>query len=283
MKTTKVKYRDSIWKERHRASQKAKKYLKKHLKRVEAQLIRYKLENKLLKKRAESAEMATLELSKVASVPDGQGSVEAPQGHKYGLWLICLCVQLQTGANLSYRQVRKVIAAFLKEKKLPLVVPSATSIRNWVRKISYYRLCYDIYTTEMVVGDKVLLIDLSAGIGREKALVILGVDVKAWNSNAHALTFSDICVLSVKTGTIWNSDTISAEIASVKDKIGGKIPYIVTDRDSTVRAACRQSGCVNVSDCTHWLSNCLERYYKSDEQFKLLQAELGKNAAKVGQ
>ena len=276
MKTLGIKYTDSVWKNRHRASQKSKKYLKKQLSRKAAQLDRYRQENILLKKRLQTAEKALLKLPPNAPNRFGQSGVAVPQGHKYGLWLVCMCIQLQTSANLSYRQVRKVIASFLAEKNWPLVIPSATSVRNWVRKLSYYRLCYDVYATEIDLGDKVLLLDLSGGIGREKALVILGVDVKAWHCAAHALTFSDICVLSVKTGTTWNSDTISAEIDSVKGKIGGNVPYIVTDRDSTVQSACRQSGLVNVSDCTHWQSNCLERYYKNDEAFKLLHAELGK-------
>ena len=92
MKTLGIKYTDSVWKNRHRASQKSKKYLKKQLSRKAAQLDRYRQENILLKKRLQTAEKALLKLPPNAPNRFGQSGVAVPQGHKYGLWLVCMCI-----------------------------------------------------------------------------------------------------------------------------------------------------------------------------------------------
>jgi hypothetical protein len=268
METMRVKYKDNPWKKKHRESQKENKSLKKSLKRLKTQQQCHRKKVKQLKDLLKVADRHVI----LSSGPESEGQ-KRPYRHKFQMWLILIAIQFQYKDNLSYRQVREVLSNFLTSMGSSLKPPSASSIRNWVRKLGYYRLWFYAGISK---GDKVLIMDLSAGIGQEKVLVLLGIPLEKWKKSPATLSFSDIEVLQVKTAKTWNGETIKAEIEAVKLKIEGDFRYIVTDRDSTMKCACRLSGYQNVSDCTHWMSSCLERYYKETEVFKELQTKLGK-------
>jgi hypothetical protein len=193
--------------------------------------------------------------------------------HSYPDILIFLSVFFQTHTNLSFRQVEEVLCTIIEFLNAGLKTPRHTTIRNWVRKAACYRLGKSITMCE---GDQIAIIDESAGIGKEKMLLTLVVSSDTWEANPCALAFEDVDVVSVKSATSWSCDDIGKELTRIEQLLPASISYAVSDRGSNIKGGVKGAKLVRVNDCTHWMSSCIEKYYKADEAFIELQGFLGK-------
>ncbi len=160
-------YTTNNWKDKLRVSKIETKQLKKENKRLHIRIAKgYQIQQNL---KAEIVKLKESSSNLTGSISLGS----KPKRHKYGLILIFLAVHLQSLHGLSYRQTREVLLRYISLLGLKISVPSATSIRNWVQKLAYFR----VYGQEVAPSaGRILLVDESASIGQEKVLLLLSLD-----------------------------------------------------------------------------------------------------------
>lgn len=264
--TIRNKHKTNIWKERLQEVQKEKKALQRINKRLETQSLANKAEKEALKKALKKAESKQIKVGKEVLGGD------KPYRHKYPSSLLYLAIYYQAIVGLSYRQVRLVILRLKVMLDLEMSVPSASSVRNWVRKAAYYELKRG---KSIEWGQSILIIDESAGIGQEKMLLILRIKAEKVKKGS-SLGFGDVEVLSVKSGKSWTGEQIATEIGILKKRLNLEIKYVLSDRCSNLLKSCKVGGYRHVNDCTHQQASYLEGYYSKAEDFQELMKRVGK-------
>lgn len=91
--------------------------------------------------------------------------------------IISMVHYLVATACLSFRATGKSLSII--EKYLPIEVPSADSIRQWVYRLGYYEL---LEQPKPIRSDWVFIADFTANIGIHKCFVVLGVPLKKLSS-----------------------------------------------------------------------------------------------------
>jgi hypothetical protein len=194
-----------------------------------------------------------------------------PYGYKYSAQVIAHAVELQTTDGLSYRQVRGSLRTFLASIAPKSKLPSHTTIWYWVHKCGLYELSKQRIEIQLplVIGDE------TASIGWEKGFITLAVSVEAWRKKRKALTFEDVTVLSVSTKKSWTGEQIQDALKVAVARLTETPIGLLSDCCSSMTKAAR-GFLLHLADCTHKMANCIERYYKNHESFKLLMSEIGK-------
>ncbi len=263
--TPTCKYKTNLWKDKLRICKKDIKTLKKDYQRLS---IRF--ENSRQTVKLQQIELVDLRES-VSKLGLNLTLGPKPKQHKYQVAIIFLAIHFQALYGLSYRQTRKVLRDFIALMKLDISIPSATSIRNWVRKAAYYR----IYGQQVVPQDsRILVVDECAGIGQEKVLMLLSLDESAIQKD-RAVTQSKASVLVVKSQKSWTGEQIKELISQTMQRIGGSVKYIISDRSSNLVNAFKIGSYVHINDCGHFMASCMEHCYKNELLFKELMSLVG--------
>lgn len=160
------------------------------------------------------------------------------------------------------RSLSKIIATYNLYLNLKLSSPSFSTVKLWIEKIGYTKLCSNKEKAE----DWILILDESIGIGQEKVLVVLGIR----QSNidfSRPLTIQDMEPILVKSSEKWTGQEIAKELNIIKEKLGTVI-YSVTDAGSTLKAGIKEANIGWVYDVTHATAIILDKIYRTDEIFK---------------
>lgn len=273
METLRGKYTENKWKSKLKIAKAEKKAERQSSTRHKKRYEKVKLKNKDLKKENENLK-EEIEKYKMERIPIGQSkSSIKPNRHKYAVWIISLAIRLQVMQGLSYRQTKMSLCETFFSMGLKISLPCPSTIRQWVQKQSIYEL--KMASKQAELESQVLIIDESAGIGQEKAFLVLGVEIDNWKETPKSLEHSDMQVLGVGTRKSWNAENIKKVLGKIKKEHLGKIKYVISDGATVMRKGCKLSKLTRVLDCTHWMANCMERYYKKDEGFIELQKHLG--------
>ena len=199
--------------------------------------------------------------------------LERPIFHSYPLLLMSIAIVFQVHDNLSFRQVSSVLGKIIKAYGYKMKVPCANTIRHWVRKCAYYYLL----NRPINPNDRyVVILDESAAIGKEKLLLTIGINEASWHKQPSALTFEEVTVLDLRIGSSSKSDEISHVLKDIRTQIPKGVSHVVSDQGSTIVAGIRKAEMVHVTECTHYFSLLMERYYKKSEAFIALQSGIGK-------
>jgi hypothetical protein len=286
MGTLRGKYTENKWKSKLKIVQAEKKAAIQSAKRYKEQEEKSKLEKKKWKKKSKKLESENKELkSEIEGYKKEKTAVGhffnsvKPNGHKYMTWVIMLALRLQVMHGLSYRQTSKCLSEIFECMELEMSTPCPSTIRQWGQKQGVYELKKASEQPELEA--QVLIIDESAGIGQEKAFLVLGVKIEQWKKKTKSLEYCDTQVLRVATKKSWTGDGVKEVLNSIKEARSGKIKYVISDGAVVMRNGCELSDLIRVSDCTHWMANCMERYYKKDENYQELQKHLGKVRQKM--
>lgn len=267
METLPTKDTPLYWKNKYVATQKKNKCLQQKVRRHQKQIAKLRQRVKLLKQ----------EKHKGLACPLNHPLLSVkPKGYRFHLLTICLCLIYQVRLGLSYRQTASAIAELYVLLGITQASPSWSVIRQWVLKQGYYQL-----TQPHQQESQAYIIDESASIGKEKALVILGVSLPAAPRH-QALSFADTQVLSVASQTSWKSTAIAQQIDAVTQTNSHQVAYIISDKGNAIVKAIKDTQHIHVLDCTHWMANCIERYYKGNPDFQdQFQPDLGKIRQKL--
>jgi hypothetical protein len=259
------KYKTNIWKERLCKLQKENSNKDARIKRFEKSMAKLKAENKKLKKGKKEGSHKAMA---------GQVFDEKAKGHQYAVQLVTLCVQLQVSLNLSLRQVTGVVSKMLLLFALEMKAPSYGTVRNWVRKAGYYK-----FMTEESLNDAserwVLITDESASIGRDKALLILGVPLSKYEFG-ESLSQKDVICLSMQSTESWTKQGVIDAFGAVEKRLAGEIIYTISDRAVILTGACKAKSYKYVPDITHYLASIVEGYYSKCSIFKDFMSKMAK-------
>lgn len=254
------------------------------LKRQEAEIKKLKNKVKSLSRSNESYKAKNKKLREAARNKDKEAGKErhkqggiCPKGHGYNTGIIKTSIEMKTEKGLSYRQTAEVMKHLIKKVTGEEVDLSGVTIREWVLKQS----CYELETPKTWLNSPAVIIDETAGMGQEKGLCVLGVDIEKWKAEGGSLRFQDVQILSLQSKNTWKSEDISEVLKEVEKKIEKPIKYVVSDKGASIIKGAKIKGVKHVADCSHYMANCVERYYSKAEWFISFQKEVGQLRQKL--
>ncbi|HFA49519.1 MAG TPA: hypothetical protein ENJ95_10945 [Bacteroidetes bacterium] len=185
--------------------------------------------------------------------------------HRYGTWLVGLCILLRVRGGCSYGSIRRILEILDTCFQLGLdKVPCENTVQNWVSKMGLFFMGA---TEKTLKGKQVsLIIDESIRLGQEKLLLILGVPFN--KAKQSALRFEDISVLYMKGAKSWTGEKISRAVAGLRQSHGFDLKNILSDEDSKLLKACRLLRTGHVPDIGHAVASCLRRVFGQTVDFR---------------
>ena len=199
-----------------------------------------------------------------------------PKSYFYNCSIITIGIEFQITDGLTYRQTAKVLNRMMREKDPNCKTPCFSTIRGWVQKAGLFRLS----DPKLIPGRHLLIVDEAASIGQEKALQVLSVDLDVWCQKKGALTKSDVNVLVCQSKKSWTAIDIQTALKEASSRLEQPPLGGISDSCSVMLKA-HQDYLNHIPDCTHKLANCIERYFKSDPEYILFQAKLGRIRQKL--
>jgi len=196
---------------------------------------------------------------------------EPIERHKYIDFIVSLSVELHAVNKIGLRTTSNILS-YLNTRlnwNLP-EIPSPNSIKNWVEKSGYY--IYKESKSSIYTNDYAIILDESMMIGSEKMLLTLGV--QADKKEDSALKANDVEILSIDVEKSWNAKKIEGVLDSIENKIGKSPLYGISDNASSLTKAIRDKTYIHIRDVGHTLAMLIEREYKNDKDFQLLNKEI---------
>ena len=244
----------SSWKEKAKARSKENSRLRRKIKDLQASRDHWKAKYQALQ-------------CEITAQRSGHGGQilpgPRPARHHYSLGVIQLCLWLRQQGNCSLETCAQLVGYLLCEIGGSDRRPCRSSIRDWELKYAHHALFETQYDPE---EEWVLIPDESMCVGQECILLILGVPLSRYRFG-QALCFSDVEVLFVGVARSWKAEQIEAQIQALQDK-GIRIAYVVSDGGNALGKAFKNSQLARVADCTHAISNLIEKRYKKAPQFE---------------
>jgi hypothetical protein len=238
------------WKEKAKERRIENEHLKRRIKELELSRDNWKSKYKEEKQRTNSP----------AKGKNGRG--EKPKHHSYETRVILLFLHLRQQGLCSLRCCSKMMLTLNLVLNLGMKFPCANTIRNWETKHGLYRLSQ----APPKGSEWMIIIDESIGIGKQKLLLILGIELGLYKFG-EAPTLNDVRVLDMSISESWKWEKIQARIESLKSR-GFNIKYAVSDGGASVVKSLEMSGIPRIADCTHVFGNFLKNRYKDSELFK---------------
>ncbi len=112
-----------------------------------------------------------------------------------------------------------------------------------------------------------LIVDESVGVGAERLLAVLGVDLSKWAFD-RPLCLGDVSVLHLEVRSQWKGEDVGAVLGQAGK--GLRVAQVLSDCGSNLLKASELCGHVHVPDCSHALAAILERHLAPREDFRAL-------------
>ncbi|OAV63558.1 hypothetical protein Barb6XT_03120 [Bacteroidales bacterium Barb6XT] len=194
--------------------------------------------------------------------------------HRYPVGIVSLGPELYVRARCGFRGAVDILS-YMNESfgwKLKKI-PDRNSIENWVKKSGYSIYTEPAYTNpeeeyaqttdeSMMPGSEKML--LSPGIGAEKKSDI-------------PLGRSDVKVLDISAASSWNGTGIKAVLSATEKKEGKPSLYVISDNDTKLNKAIRESNHVHIRGIGHSMALPAEKPYGEDKHFKACTKSAGGN------
>ena len=246
MHESKLKKSREVWKQKAIKKSKEANILRKEKKRLQESRILWKEKYKQL--RRQQARLQSKDIGR----------------HSYNSKIVAICICLKLYAQQSVRGISKSISIWLLVLGLQSKAPCHTTIHTWLRKSGYYRLMAP--DEDSPQAQWVLFIDESMCMGREKLLLIMGVDIR--NVKQGNLSFANSRCLYISSSNSWKGEDIAAVLDRVTQPLQGKICYAVTDRGNNINKALKLADMAYIHDLTHEMALYLSQLYRKSQDFK---------------
>lgn len=186
--------------------------------------------------------------------------------------VIFLCVFLVAHCRVSYRSVPKILAALCTCLNLIMIIPDRTSIMNWVKQVSLYKL----ESIKKIADPFLIIIDVTIKKGCSKLMTVLRVPLNIYEQRLGGISISEVEVVGIFASKTWNKHIVCEKLYEVFKKIGAPL-QLVLDGGGDLNAG------VNllkenypefkdihiVRDITHLFANLLKKKYKDSKIFQL--------------
>lgn len=201
--------------------------------------------------------------------------------HGYGAQTICLAVNLARVVGL--RGAARAMEIFYEWLGIPQRTPNWTTIRNWITRLGVAELEQPVEKAD----DWILMADHSNQVGKEHALVILGVRASELPEPGTALKHEDLRVLQIEPGTQWKAADMERAYRQQAERTGVPRGVLVDGapqlRDGAVELQKQRSDCVVLRDFKHYAANVFESLVGDSEQFKEFSKRVGQTRSIIQQ
>lgn len=245
------------WKDKAKERRLEKEQLKRRVKELGSSRDNWRLKYRVAK---EEISMLKKLIKSVDKCKDEK--TDKPKHHSYNTHIIMLVLYLRQQGLCSLRCCSKMLLVLNVVLGLRMKFPCANTIRNWEAKHGIYRL----QQAPQEGSEWMLIIDESIGIGKQKLLLILGVEVGKYKFG-EAPTLNEVSVLDMSISESWKWEKMQDRIEHLKLR-GFDIKYGVSDGGASVVKSLSEAGIQRIADCTHVFGNLLKTRYKNSELFK---------------
>jgi hypothetical protein len=252
------------------------KELESRCERAEAASERFEKLWQLQIQKTEALEHRLDQTQRLIQLPDDP---PAP-GQHYGPALMALSVNLARTVGL-----RKSVAAmqvFFRWLNVDKELPTYQTIRGWMFRLGLNRLQHAGWH-----DDWLWIVDHSNQIGKQKCLLVLGVQQSKLPPEGTPLQLKDMKVLGLFPSEKCNRESVGEVYRQIADKYG--IPRaVISDgavelREPVNRLRAKGKAAISIRDLKHFLANRLEHLLSKDRSYQEFLQELGKARSSIQQ
>lgn len=151
------------------------------------------------------------------------------KGHYYNVKTIQQALILLIDGGISFRGIEKVFELFKHSESQ--TTPSFTCIRKWLGRVGTYELKRE----KEYRNDWIFIVDFTLELGKQKALVILGISQQRFMANVRdkggALSHQDVELLGLEMMDSTAGELIEQKLNQVSERVGVPV-QIVADHSS---------------------------------------------------
>jgi len=203
------------------------------------------------------------------------------KGHKFGLRMICLALNLARAVGL--RPAERVLKIVWEWLGVQQPIPDWTTIRTWLQRAGIAALDEPMEP----VDDWIWMADHSNQIGPEKALVVLGVRASQLPPPGETLKHEDVRLLTVQPGTAWKRENMAAVYDQLAGRYGPPRAVLcdgaVELREGVEGMKMRRCDTIVVQDFKHKAAIFLKSLVGNCPRFAEFNTQLGKTRSAIQQ
>lgn len=183
-----------------------------------------------------------------------------------------ITIQLLIKCGTSFRGIEKTIELFFNNFLEPQKTPSFTCIRKWLGRIGLYELNRE----KEYRKDWIFIVDFTLELGKQKALVILGVSqerlIEKIIPSSQGLSHKDVELLGLEIMDSTRGEVIKEKLDEIALRVGQPI-QIVADHSSDLARGIKlykqeHSDLIYTHDVTHAMALLLKYDLNSDEKYQ---------------
>ncbi|MFM7907949.1 MAG: hypothetical protein ACKPA9_23155 [Microcystis sp.] len=228
---------------------------------AESQIKEQNIEAKIVKKKEETE-------TKEANL--GENSEELNiKGHSYDVKTIQPALGLLIDCGISLRATEKVFELFDSESK---TTPSFSCIRKWLGRIGIYELT----RKKEYRDDWIFIIDFTIELGKQKALVVLGVSrqylIEQVIAQERGLSPEDVELLGLEIMDSTKGEIILSKLDKITERVGVPV-QIVADHGSDLARGIKlyqenYPEVIYTHDVTHAMALLLKYRLDADDRYQ---------------
>lgn len=191
------------------------------------------------------------------------------KNHHYTVDIVLVSIQLLIKCGISLRGIEKTLELFnnLEEK-----TPSFTCIRKWLGRIGLYEMSRE----KEYRNDWIFIIDFTLELGKQKALVVLGVSqqhlVEKIIPDGRGVSHKDVELLGLEIMDSTTGENIKKKLDEISLRVGKPI-QIVADHGSDLARGIKlykqeNEDLIYTHDVTHAMALLLKHELNSDERYQ---------------
>lgn len=178
-------------------------------------------------------------------------------------------MELLIDCGISFRGIEKVFELFKEE---PQKIPNFTTIRKWLARIGIYELIRE----KEYRNDWIFIADFTIELGKQKALLILGISQQHLMENVlnkkGGLSQVDVEILALEIMDSTKGEIIQEKFEKVSKKVGVPV-QIVADNSSDLSRGIRlyqqnHPEVVYTHDVTHAMALLLKYELSCDDKYQ---------------
>lgn len=192
------------------------------------------------------------------------------KNHHYTVDIVLISIQLLIKCGISFRGIEKTLELFnnLEEK-----TPSFTCIRKWLGRIGLSELNRE----KEYRSDWIFIIDFTLELGKQKALVVLGVSqqhlVEEIIPYGRGVSHGDVELLGLEIMESTTGEIIKQKLDEISLRVGKPI-QIVADHGSDLSRGIKlykqeNEDLIYTHDVTHAMALLLKYELDSDDKYQL--------------
>jgi hypothetical protein len=194
------------------------------------------------------------------------------KNHHYTVDIVMIAIQLLINCGSSFRGIEKTLQLFNVNNLELEKTPSFSCIRKWLGRIGLYELNRE----KEYRSDWIFIIDLTLELGKQKALVVLGVSQEHLVSeiipSERGLSHADVELLGLYIMDSTRGEVIKQKLDEITLRVGRPI-QIVADHGNDLARGIKlyqqeHEDLIYTHDVTHAMALLLKYELSSDDKYQ---------------